>query len=58
MFRDGIGVLLEGTLLTNGKFETHRLMVKHDNQYQAPSEGEMPDMEALMKSMQFYRGDT
>ncbi len=58
LFREGIGVLVEGTLLASGTFETHRLMVKHDNQYRAPGEGEMPDMEALMKSMQFEKGDT
>ena len=57
MFREGIGVLLEGTLLRNGEFESHRLMVKHDNEYRAPGEGEAPDMETLIKSMQFERGD-
>lgn len=53
MFREGIGVVVEGTLKDNGIFETHRLMVKHDNQYQAPAEGEDVDLEKLMKSMQF-----
>ena len=58
MFREGIGVLVEGTMLPNGKFETHRLMVKHDNQYRAPGRGETPDMQALMKSMQFEKEDS
>jgi cytochrome c-type biogenesis protein CcmE len=53
MFREGIGVVVEGTLKDDGVFQTHRLMVKHDNQYQAPSEGEDVDVEDLMKSMQF-----
>jgi cytochrome c-type biogenesis protein CcmE len=52
MFREGIGVVVEGTMGSDGTFETRRLMVKHDNQYQAPAEGEEPDMEELMKSMQ------
>jgi len=51
MFREGIGVVVEGTLDDSGRFETERLMVKHDNQYQAPSEGEEPDMEELVRSM-------
>ena len=52
MFREGIGVVVEGTLLAGGEFETHRLLVKHDNQYRAPGEGEELDMKELMKSMQ------
>ena len=53
MFREGIGVVVEGTLQEDGVFQTHRLMVKHDNQYQAPVEGGDVDVEDLMKSMQF-----
>lgn len=53
MFREGIGVVIEGTIDRNGTFETHRLLVKHDNQYQAPTEGEELDMQEMMKSMQF-----
>jgi cytochrome c-type biogenesis protein CcmE len=52
MFREGIGVVVEGTMGSDGTFETRRLMVKHDNQYQAPAEGEDLDVEELMKSMQ------
>jgi cytochrome c-type biogenesis protein CcmE len=52
MFREGIGVVVEGTMGSDGTFETRRLMVKHDNQYRAPAEGDEPDMEELMKSMQ------
>ncbi len=57
MFREGIGVVVEGTLGTDGRFETHRLMVKHDNEYRAPGEGEEFDVEKLMKSMQFDEKD-
>jgi cytochrome c-type biogenesis protein CcmE len=53
MFREGIGVVVEGTMLSSGRFETHRLLVKHDNQYQPPGEGEELDMQEMMKSMQF-----
>jgi cytochrome c-type biogenesis protein CcmE len=53
MFREGIGVVVEGTMLADGRFETRRLMVKHDNEYRAPTDGEDVDMKELMKSMQF-----
>jgi len=53
MFREGVGVVVEGTIGQNGTFETHRLLVKHDNQYQAPEDGEDLDMQEMMQSMQF-----
>ena len=53
MFREGIGVVVEGTLASDGHFETERLLVKHDNEYRAPGEGEYKSMEELMKSLQF-----
>jgi cytochrome c-type biogenesis protein CcmE len=53
MFREGIGVVVEGTMGEDGTFVTRRLMVKHDNEYRAPEEGRDLDMEKLMKSMQF-----
>ena len=49
MFREGIGVVVEGTM-AGATFESDRLLVKHDNEYQAP-EGEA-DMEELQKSLQ------
>ena len=55
MFREGIGVVIEGTVTDDGTFETHRLLVKHDNEYQAPGEGDDLDMQELMQSMQFDR---
>jgi cytochrome c-type biogenesis protein CcmE len=57
MFREGVGVVVEGTVRKDGSFETNRLLVKHDNQYRAPGEGEGEElkMEALMESMQFDR---
>ena len=45
MFREGIGVVVEGTMVQteNGAiFESDRLMVKHSNEYKAPEEGTDP----------------
>ena len=39
MFREGIGVVVEGTMTSAGVFESRRLMVKHSNEYKAPEEG-------------------
>jgi cytochrome c-type biogenesis protein CcmE len=49
MFREKIGVVIEGTLLRSGRFASNRLMVKHDNEYRAPGE-EGVDTKALMKT--------
>jgi cytochrome c-type biogenesis protein CcmE len=43
MFRDGIGVVVEGKLTRAGVFESTNLMVKHSNEYRAPPEGHTPD---------------
>ena len=56
MFREGIGVVLEGRMGEDGEFETKRLMVKHDNQYEAPGEGEVPEMADMVRSLQFEDG--
>ncbi len=58
MFREGIGVLVEGHLGADGVFETERLMVKHDNQYQPPHELDERSMKELAESMQFEDDDT
>lgn len=42
MFREGIGVVVEGTMTTAGVFAADRLMVKHSNEYRAPEEGKAP----------------
>lgn len=57
MFREGIGVVVEGTM-AGDDFETHRLMVKHDNEYRAPEEGDDRDVEDLMQTMQFDEAST
>jgi len=50
MFREGIGVVVEGTLKPDGHFESQRLMVSHGNEYRAPGDGETPDTRQLMES--------
>lgn len=43
MFRDNIGVVVEGTWSSAGVFESNRLMVNHSNEYRPPEEGEEQD---------------
>ena len=50
MFREGIGVVVEGTMTRGGVFESDRLMVKHSNEYKAPSEG--ASVEDLYKTVE------
>lgn len=50
MFREGIGVVVEGTMTKGGWFESQRLMVSHGNEYQAPAEGDPRDVQELMKT--------
>ncbi len=38
MFREGIGVVVEGRLGQSGVFLSDRLMVKHSNEYRVPDE--------------------
>ncbi len=50
MFREGIGVVLEGTYATDGTFRCTRMMVKHDNEYRAPSAGgPKPELDTLQE---------
>ena len=47
MFREGIGVVVEGTVDDAGNFESRRMMIKHDNEYKAPKSGEKPSEDTL-----------
>jgi len=58
MFRERIGVVVEGTLTRAGHFEGNRLMVSHGNEYRAPSEGEQAAIDDLMKSVREGEGRT
>lgn len=51
MFRDGMGVVIEGRMRPEGVFQSSELMVMHSNEYRAPQPGETPrDMyKTLMK---------
>jgi cytochrome c-type biogenesis protein CcmE len=58
MFRENIGVVVEGTMVQEGHFQTQRLMVKHDNEYRAPEDFKQEDMKELMQSLQFEETGT
>ncbi len=58
MFRESIGVVVEGTMTAQGHFTSNRLMVSHDNEYRAPKEGEQVDTEALIKQVMKDNGET
>jgi cytochrome c-type biogenesis protein CcmE len=51
MFRERIGVVVEGTMTPDGHFEGHRLMVSHGNEYRAPTEAEDAAIDELMRSV-------
>ena len=51
LFRDRIGVVVEGTMTKTGHFESRRLMVSHDNKYRAPGDKNV-DIKTLMRSTQ------
>ena len=42
MFRDGMGVVVEGRYGADRLFRSSNLMVKHSNEYRAPQPGEKP----------------
>ncbi|MEO8217690.1 MAG: cytochrome c maturation protein CcmE [Acidobacteriota bacterium] len=50
MFREGIGVVVEGTMNPAGYFESNRLMVSHNNEYRAPGDREKVDTRKLMST--------
>lgn len=50
MFREGIGVVVEGTMSRGGYFQSDRLMVSHNNEYRAPKAGERVNAKDLIKT--------
>ena len=50
LFREGIGVVVEGTMTAAGQFESRRLMVSHSNEYRAPGDPNRVDARELMKT--------
>lgn len=55
MFRDGIGVVVEGTMTRDGSFDSHRLMVSHNNEYRAPKAGHPVDQKQMQKYIEEAR---
>jgi cytochrome c-type biogenesis protein CcmE len=43
MFREGLGVVVEGRLTRSGTFESSNVMVKHSNEYKPPTDGAHAD---------------
>jgi cytochrome c-type biogenesis protein CcmE len=56
MFRENIGVVVEGTMKRPGYFHSNRLMVSHNNEYKAPEAGHSLDEKELKKLMQSTEG--
>jgi cytochrome c-type biogenesis protein CcmE len=50
MFREGIGIVVEGTMTKAGHFAGNRLIVSHDNEYRAPGDPKAADVKKLMRS--------
>jgi cytochrome c-type biogenesis protein CcmE len=54
MFRENIGVVVEGTMVQAGYFQSNRLMVSHNNEYKAPKAGhpvERKELEKMLRSV-------
>jgi cytochrome c-type biogenesis protein CcmE len=56
MFRENIGVVVEGTMVPGGFFQSDRLMVSHNNEYRAPAKGHPVDKKELEKLMKTTEG--
>jgi cytochrome c-type biogenesis protein CcmE len=56
MFRENIGVVVEGTMVRGGYFQSSRLMVSHNNEYKAPEKGHAVDEKQLRKMIESTEG--
>jgi cytochrome c-type biogenesis protein CcmE len=56
MFRENIGVVVEGTMTRSGTFQCNRLMVSHNNEYRAPKQGHALTKEELQRVMRTTEG--
>jgi cytochrome c-type biogenesis protein CcmE len=52
LFRERIGVVVEGTMSPAGHFDGRRLMVSHSNEYRVTGEGEAVDVRKSMRTTQ------
>ena len=58
MFREGIGVVIEGTMTREGVFASNRLMVSHNNEYKAPEPGQKVDPKTLIGTTEGLPAET
>ncbi len=60
MFRENIGVVVEGTMVRGGYFQSNRLMVSHSNEYKPPAKGQSKahsmDQKELRKMIESTEG--
>jgi cytochrome c-type biogenesis protein CcmE len=56
MFRENIGVVVEGTMTKAGYFESQRLMVSHSNEYRVPGEEYKGNMKDVMTTTDGLEG--
>jgi len=56
MFRENIGVVVEGTMVPGGYFQSNRLMVSHNNEYKAPAKGHSVNEKELRKMIESTDG--
>jgi cytochrome c-type biogenesis protein CcmE len=56
MFRENIGVVVEGTMTRSGTFQCDRLMVSHNNEYRAPKQGHPLTEKELQRVMRSTDG--
>lgn len=52
MFRENIGVVVEGTMVPGGYFQSSRLMVSHNNEYKTPDAKHPVDQKQLRKMIE------
>jgi cytochrome c-type biogenesis protein CcmE len=57
LFRERIGVVVEGTMTSAGYFDSKRLMVSHSNEYRVPSEGQKVDVKSIMRTTEGLEGE-
>ena len=51
LFRERIGVVVEGTMTRAGYFQGNRLMISHSNEYRVPGDESPVDVKEMMRTM-------
>jgi cytochrome c-type biogenesis protein CcmE len=51
LFRERIGVVVEGTMTRAGYFQGNRLMISHSNEYRVPGDKAAVDVKEMMRTM-------